>query len=228
MSEPDKAEVIRVLREIGALLELKGESVYKTRAYEKGADSLTQYQGSLRQLVDEGRLEELPGFGKALVAKVSELVQTGVLPYHQALLQEFPASLLQVVQVPGVGPKKAAALHRELGVVDLASLEAACQALDDLFREDEHLWMGLDGLVEFYGAQGTPWARFMNEMLNSQRGAEHARIRGSVAAAFTPRHANKMRPVMRNGAAVAHCSLWKLKIRFMRRAGRSLFRSVFV
>jgi cytochrome P450 len=72
-----------------------------------------------------------------------------------------------------------------------------CQANDDLFREDEHLWMGLDGLVEFYGAQGTPWARFMNEMLNSQRGAEHARIRGSVAAAFTPRHANKMRPVMR-------------------------------
>jgi cytochrome P450 len=72
-----------------------------------------------------------------------------------------------------------------------------CQANKDLFAEDEHLYMGLDGLVDFYGAQGTPWARFMNEMLNSQRGQEHARIRGSVAAAFTPRHANHMRPVMR-------------------------------
>jgi cytochrome P450 len=72
-----------------------------------------------------------------------------------------------------------------------------CQANKDLFHEDEDLHMGLDGLVDFYGLQGTPWARFMNEMLNSQRGAEHARIRGSVAAAFTPRHANQMRPVMR-------------------------------
>jgi cytochrome P450 len=72
-----------------------------------------------------------------------------------------------------------------------------CQANKDLFHEDEHLHMGLDGLVDFYGLQGTPWARFMSEMLNSQRGDEHARIRGSVAAAFTPRHANKMRPVMR-------------------------------
>lgn len=71
------------------------------------------------------------------------------------------------------------------------------QANADLFAEDENLYMGLDGLVNFYGAQGTPWARFMNEMINSRRGAEHARIRGSVAAAFTPRHANRMRPVMR-------------------------------
>lgn len=71
-----------------------------------------------------------------------------------------------------------------------------CQANKDLFAEDEHLYMGLDGIVDFYGAQGTPWARFMNEMLNSQRGEEHARIRGSVALAFTPRHANRMRPLM--------------------------------
>lgn len=72
-----------------------------------------------------------------------------------------------------------------------------CQANKDLMADSEHLYMGLDGLVEFYGAQGTPWALFMTEMLNSQRGTEHARIRGSVASAFTPRQANKMRPVIR-------------------------------
>jgi cytochrome P450 len=72
-----------------------------------------------------------------------------------------------------------------------------CQANKDLFVEDEKLWMGLDGLVAFYGAEGTGWAQFMHEMLNSQRGSEHARIRGSVAAAFTPRHANKLRATMR-------------------------------
>src|SRR5207245_1505155 len=72
-----------------------------------------------------------------------------------------------------------------------------CQANKDLLAEDEHLYMGLDGIVDFYGAQGTEWARFMNEMLNSQRGPEHARIRNSVAAAFTPRRANQIRPLMR-------------------------------
>jgi cytochrome P450 len=72
-----------------------------------------------------------------------------------------------------------------------------CQANKDLMADSEHLYMGLDGLVEFYGAQGTSWARFMSEMLNSQRGAEHARIRGSVASAFTARQANQMRPAIR-------------------------------
>ena len=71
-----------------------------------------------------------------------------------------------------------------------------CQANKDLLADDENLYMGLDGLVAFYEAQGTPWARFMNEMLNSQRGQEHTRIRGSVSAAFTPRRVNNMRPVM--------------------------------
>jgi cytochrome P450 len=72
-----------------------------------------------------------------------------------------------------------------------------CQANKDLLADSEHLYMGLDGIVEFYGAQGTLWAGFMNEMLNSQRGQEHARIRNSVAMAFTPRRANQIRPLMR-------------------------------
>lgn len=127
MTEPDKRDIIRILREIGALLELKGESVYKTRAYEKAADTLAQYAGPIRPLVDEGRLEELPGFGKALVAKVSELVQTGRLPYHEELVREFPPSLLEMVKVPGVGPKRAALLYKTLGISDLAALEKACR-----------------------------------------------------------------------------------------------------
>ena len=72
-----------------------------------------------------------------------------------------------------------------------------CQASKDLLADSEHLYMGLDGIVDFYGAQGTLWAGFMNEMLNSQRGKEHARIRNAVATTFTPRHANQMRPLIR-------------------------------
>lgn len=72
------------------------------------------------------------------------------------------------------------------------------QANEDLFAEHARLYMGLDALVDFYGAQGTPWAGFMTDMINSRRGADHARIRGSIAAAFTPRQANRMRPVIRD------------------------------
>src|SRR6185437_734134 len=99
MSEPDKAELVRVLREIGLLLQLKGESVYKVRAYEKAADTLIQYQGPLRPLIDEGRLDELPGIGNAIATKLSELVQTGKLHYYEELIAEFPITLLEVVQI---------------------------------------------------------------------------------------------------------------------------------
>jgi cytochrome P450 len=67
----------------------------------------------------------------------------------------------------------------------------------ELLAADEQLHIGLGGIVDFYGLRDSMWGRFMTEMLNSQRGAEHARIRGSVAAAFTPRHANHIRPLMR-------------------------------
>ena len=71
------------------------------------------------------------------------------------------------------------------------------QALKDLAFMDEKLEMGLDGIVEFYQAQGTPWAAFMNGMLNSTTGADHKRLRASIASAFTPRAANLVRPLMR-------------------------------
>lgn len=70
------------------------------------------------------------------------------------------------------------------------------QANKDLFADDRHLGTGLGGIVEFYDAQGTMWARFMEEMLISQQGEAHQRLRGSVAAAFTPRRANLVRPLV--------------------------------
>lgn len=71
------------------------------------------------------------------------------------------------------------------------------QATKDLLADDEHLQPGFGGVVDFYGVRGSMWARFMEEMVLSRSGAEHARLRASVAAAFTPRHANAARPLMR-------------------------------
>ncbi len=71
------------------------------------------------------------------------------------------------------------------------------QAVKDLAFMDDKLVMGLGHVVDFYQVRGTPWARFMLEMLQSHTGPEHARIRASVAQAFTPRRANRVRPAMR-------------------------------
>jgi len=76
-----------------------------------------------------------------------------------------------------------------------------CQANKDLFEDDENLSMGLGGIVEFYGAQDTLWARFMEEMILSKRGNEHQRLRASVASAFTPRQARILRPLIRRVVA---------------------------
>jgi cytochrome P450 len=70
------------------------------------------------------------------------------------------------------------------------------QAFKDLVSDDERLHQGLGGVVDFYGVGGTMWARFMEEMVLSQYGEAHTRLRNSVAAAFTPRHANQVRPLM--------------------------------
>lgn len=71
------------------------------------------------------------------------------------------------------------------------------QACCDLLADDENLLPGLGSLIDFYGVQGTMWARFMEEIVISRSGPEHARLRASVRHAFTPRHANLVRPQMR-------------------------------
>jgi cytochrome P450 len=72
------------------------------------------------------------------------------------------------------------------------------QATKDLIYMDDKLRPARDGIVQIYGAQGTPWGRFMGKMLLAQRGEEHARIRGSAGSSFTPRNVNKHRPLMRS------------------------------
>src|SRR5581483_2384697 len=76
---------------------------------------------------DETRkLTDLPGIGKDLAEKIVTLCQTGTLPMHQELLSQIPVSVLTLMRVPGVGPKKAATLHRDLGISTLEELREAC------------------------------------------------------------------------------------------------------
>jgi DNA polymerase (family 10) len=124
----DKEEVAAVLSEIGTLLELKGENPFKTRAYHNAARVVEGLTEPLEKIVAENRLGELKGFGEALQDKVTRLVTTGRLPYHDELKASLPPGLPALLEIQGLGPKKVKRLHDELGIDSVEKLEAACKA----------------------------------------------------------------------------------------------------
>ncbi len=124
----DKDQIAEILSEIGTLLELKGENPFKTRAYANAARALESLDEPLDKIISEERLGEIKGIGDALQKKITELAATGRLPYYEELKASIPAGLMEMIQIPGVGPKKAKALHEKLGIKTVAELEAACLA----------------------------------------------------------------------------------------------------
>jgi DNA polymerase (family 10) len=124
----DKAGIADVLEKIATLLELKGENPFKIRAYTNAARSIETFGGSLGDLKDEETLEKIPGIGKAIAAKIKELVETDSLRFFEDLRSEFPAEILELFTLPGLGAKKIKALHEQLGVSSIAQLQAACES----------------------------------------------------------------------------------------------------
>ena len=122
----DKAGIARALREIGALLELEGENPFKVRAYENGARALEGLTGDVGALVAAGRLTELAGVGEALAKKIADIHATGTTPLLDRLRASHPPGTLELLRVPELGPRKAAALKAALGVANVADLEKAC------------------------------------------------------------------------------------------------------
>lgn len=122
-----KNEIADVLAEIGTLLELKGENPFKTRAYQAGARALEAMEDDeLATLIREERLKSVKGIGDALAQKIGELHATGQLEFFEKLKASIEPGLIEMLDVPGLGPKKIRALHEKLGLVSLADLAAAC------------------------------------------------------------------------------------------------------
>jgi DNA polymerase (family 10) len=124
-----KKEIAAVLEEIAVLLELQGENPFKVRAYQAGSRSLESLEESqLDQLVADGELESVKGIGEALAQKITELRTTGRLEFYEKQRAAVAPGLIEMLQIPGLGPKKIRALHQKLGISDLAALAAACQS----------------------------------------------------------------------------------------------------
>ncbi|HTM04793.1 MAG TPA: DNA polymerase/3'-5' exonuclease PolX [Vicinamibacterales bacterium] len=122
----DNRAVAQVLGEIADLLEIKGENAFKIRAYRSAADTVAAWGDAVSRM-DETQLRDLPGIGKDLTKKIQELTSTGVLAYHQELLQEFPPTILDLLRLQGVGPKTVALLYASLGIRSVDDLAAAAR-----------------------------------------------------------------------------------------------------
>ena len=119
-------DVIRILEEIGVLLELKGESPFKSIAYANAARRLETLEEDVEELARRGELRSIKGIGDALSNKITELVATGRLEYYEKLKASIPQGHLEMLRIPGLGPKKIRSLYEKLGISTLGELEYAC------------------------------------------------------------------------------------------------------
>ncbi|CAN5327240.1 hypothetical protein BH24CHL10_BH24CHL10_05890 [soil metagenome] len=120
-------ELARIFNEIGDMLEILGEVVFKAVAYRRVADAVERYPDDVAVLFRRGEPPTLPGAGAALSAKLAELAETGQLAYYDRLRAQVPDGLLDMLRVPGVGPKTVRLVHQTLGIDSLDGLRAAAE-----------------------------------------------------------------------------------------------------
>ena len=118
--------ITRILEDIAMLLEIKGDNPFKTRAYYNAAKTLSGIT-NLDELIKEKKLREIKGIGEALSKKIEEYSETGKMEYYEELTKEVPGSLLELMEIPNLGPKKIKVLYDVLGITNIGELEYACK-----------------------------------------------------------------------------------------------------
>jgi DNA polymerase (family 10) len=123
----DVRDVARILAEIAALLEIKGENPFKIRAYENAARALDGLTSDLGTLIEAGTLIEVRGIGDSIALHITEMWKTGRMKYYEALVDAIPPGYLEMVRVPGLGAKRVRLLGEKLEITSLAQLKAAAE-----------------------------------------------------------------------------------------------------
>ena len=119
-------EIAQLFHNLGALLEMKGDSAFKIRAYRRAAETIHQLTFPLAQAVEDGqKLTGIPGIGKAISDKIHELVTTGQVQTYERAKSEAPEGALTLLAIPGIGPKTAMLIGTELGISTVEGVEEA-------------------------------------------------------------------------------------------------------
>ena len=122
------ADVAAVFVRLANYLEIAGENPFKTRAYRRAAEVLLDLSEPVAIVAAENRLDDLPGFGEAIVAKTKDILETGTTPAYEKMRAQIPESVLDFLELPGVGVKTVQQLWEGLGAANLDELEAAARS----------------------------------------------------------------------------------------------------
>ena len=185
-----KAEITRTLEQLGHILEIAGSSPFKVRAFVNGSRALENWQGDLFQLVGDGNVSSIQGIGKGLASIIEDLVQDGQSEAETEIRALIPESLLQLLRIAGLGPKKVRAIYEKLEIETIDDLEKACkeeliQSLPGFGKTSENsILKGINNLRRFSGRSLIPNAqsvaeRFLASVKDAQ-GVTQAEIAGSM------------------------------------------------
>jgi DNA polymerase (family 10) len=189
---PGNAEIAGLFERIADLLEIRGENVFKVNAYRRAAENIRETGRPLAEIRTEGTLRQVPGVGEAIAEKIEELLDTGRLGFYERLREEVPESLLELLEVPEMGPKRVGLVWKALGLTDLSGLAAAAAdgRLKDLpglgAKSEAKIRKGLEDLasrkIAVRTPLGTAWelAESVRETLLEVPGVERLEAGGSL------------------------------------------------
>ena len=189
----DNKKVSAILEEVALLLELKGENPFKVKAYFHAARTIEILEEDLGVLIREGRLTEVKGIGQALAQHINELVATGRLGLHEDLRNSIPPGHLEMMKIPGLGPKKIKILLDQLHLKTVGELEYACleNRLVDLQgfgqKSQEKILQGIQQVKRYqgqylYGEVIVPAQEILKKLLSDPKV-----IRGGLAGSLRRR-----------------------------------------
>jgi DNA polymerase (family 10) len=123
----DNKEIARRFFRLAALMEVRGDDPFRLRSYRNAAEAIEVWPTSLKEIADQDGvtgLQEIPGIGKAIAGKVVALLTKGTFDAWERLIAETPETVLDLLEIPGIGPKTAALLHQRFKVSSLPDLKA--------------------------------------------------------------------------------------------------------
>jgi DNA polymerase (family 10) len=123
----NKEKIAEIFEKISELLEIKGDNIFKIRAYLNASRVISQFPGNIEDAVLKGELSKIPGIGKDLASKIEELVKTGRLIYYEELKKSVPEGIFELLKLRGLGPKKTKILYEKLGIKNIADLKTALE-----------------------------------------------------------------------------------------------------
>ena len=185
-----KTQLVDVLEQIAVLLELSGANGFRVRAYQNGSRTLASMEEDLFTVVSENRIVEIKGIGKGIGGLITEAVMYGTWGDMQSLYDRIPPGLIEIVGIPGLGPKRARILYESLGVDSVESLKISCELdhvsqLSGFGKKSQQKYLeGIDLLYRYQGRTrmdvGLLYGRALEEKISQINGVEKAQLAGSA------------------------------------------------